>query len=96
MFNPLLTFLSTPLNSSNSSAFRKSLILLTLGRKCCIWIIATKMPPDKELDGVHECKREEGEGGSDEVEEGEGGEDQVCCQLVIFRVTVKRKVSLSY
>ena len=54
------------------------------------------MPPDKELDGVHECKGEEGEGGSDQVEEGEGGEDQVCCQLVIFRVTVKRKVSLSY
>ena len=54
------------------------------------------MPPDKELDGVHECKRKEGEGGSDEVEEGEGGEDQVCCQLVMFRVAVKRKVSLSY
>ena len=51
------------------------------------------MPPDKELDGVHECKREEGEGGSDEVEQGEGSEDQVCCQLVIFRVAVKRKVS---
>ena len=40
MFNPLLTFLSTPLNSSNSSAFRKSLILLTLGRTNFIWIIA--------------------------------------------------------
>ena len=52
------------------------------------------MPPDKELDGVHECKREEGEGGSDEVEEGEGGEDQVCCQLVVLRVTVGRKLLL--
>ena len=52
------------------------------------------MPPDKELDGVHECKREEGEGGSDEVEEGEGGEDQVRCQLVVLRVTVRRKLSI--
>ena len=49
------------------------------------------MPPDKELDGVHESKGEEREGGSDEVEEGEAGEYQVCCQLVIFRVTVRRK-----
>ena len=46
--------------------------------------------PDKELDCVHECKRKEGEGSSDEVEEGEGGEDQVCCQLVLFRVAVKK------
>ena len=53
------------------------------------------MQPDEELDGVHECKREEGEGGSDQVEEGEGGEYQVCRQLVIFRVAVNRKVSLS-
>ena len=56
------------------------------------------MPPDKELDGVHESKGEEREGGSDEVEEGEAGEDQVCCQLVIFRVTVRRgeKISLFF
>ena len=56
------------------------------------------MQPDKELDGVHESKGEEREGGSDEVEEGEAGEDQVCCQLVIFRVTVRRgeKISLFF
>ena len=49
------------------------------------------MPPDKELDGVHECKWEECEGGSDEVEQGERGEDQVGCQLVMFWVADHRK-----
>ena len=52
------------------------------------------LQPDEEFDGVHECKGKEGEGGSDEVEERERGEDQVCCQLVVLRVTVGRKLLL--
>ena len=89
VFYPHSTFKSLA-NCSNSSALRKSLILLTLGGKYVIDPHTIERQPDKELDCVHECKRKEGEGSSDEVEEGEGGEDQVCCQLVLFRVAVKK------